>query len=188
MGTNFKISDKSILEDNPELKSIPEFERLTERQLRYVFLVELYNSPLRLMKVEDRKLKSALVAGYKFEKSGTRPDMNCRNLIAGKVGNVEAARKMLKELQYDLEREIKDTLEFQIEEVLSFIKKADKTPDELKKAVEFSNKLSNILENRKKILEILNFREQNIVEQNEDENILSNTEDFSLLDEFNQNT
>lgn len=182
---NFRLSDKPVFEDNPEFKAIPEFERLTERQMRYVMLVDFHGSPLRLLKTEERKFRAALMAGYKLEKDGKRLDINGRNLVEGKVGSIEAARKVLKDIQYDNEYELMSALNTQIDEMIKFFKKSDKTAQELEKSVQMMTKLPTILETKKKILEILNFRDQNVVDSTEE--AVQDTVNVSLLDEENEN-
>lgn len=182
-GTNFKLTKNDIFEDNPELKAIPEFERLTERQMRYVFLVDWLGSPLRLMKIEDRKYKAAIMSGYNLEKDGTRPDMNMRNLINGKTLSVEAGRKILREIQHDTELDLKHALDTQIEEIINFLKKPNKTTMELEKAVLLMTKLPTILETRKKILELLSFRE---IEPESLEETVTKAREKTLLEEYNE--
>lgn len=180
---NLKLDEKPVFESNPELKAIPEFEGLTERQMKYVMLVDFHGSPLRLMKPADRKFRAALIAGYKLEKDGKRLDINGRNLIEGKVATIEQARRVLNEIQYDSERELMDALSTQIDEMVRFFKKPNKTTQELDKAVQLMTKLPAILETKKKILEILNFRDQEFVNTTEDmepDNVKA-----SLLDEYN---
>ncbi len=160
---NFKLTDNDVFEDNPELLLIPEFKVLTSRQMRYVMLVDWYGSPLRLMKVDNRKLKAAYMAGYKSEKGSDKPDANTRALVNSKVVSVEAARRQMKEIQHDNEMDLKEALDTQIEEVINFFKKPDKTALELDKAVNLMTKLPAILETKRKIMELLNFREPNLV-------------------------
>jgi len=181
---NFKLSDKPVFEDNPEFLAIPEFARLTERQMRYVMLVDFHGSPLRMMKPSDRKFRAALQSGYKLEKDGKRLDINGRNLVEGKVGSVEAARKVLKDIQYDNEYELMEALNTQVDEMIKFFKKPDKTAQELDKSVQMMTKLPVILETKKKILEILNFRDQNTVDTTEE--ALQDDVNVSLLDEENE--
>jgi len=177
---NFKFTDNDIFEDNPELRLIPEFEKLTSRQMRYIMLVDWYGSPLRLMKSDNRKLKAALMAGYKMEKDGVKPDLNTRNLIAGKVASVEAGRRAMREIQHDNEMDLKEALDTQIDEVINFFKKPDKTALELDKAVNLMTKLPTILKTKREILELLNFREPNVVI----EEIKGEESESSFLDDF----
>lgn len=180
---NLKLTEAPVFEDNPELKAIPEFENLTERQMRYVMLVDFHGSPLRLMKVADRKFRAALISGYKLEKDGKRLDVNGRNLIEGKVATIEQARRVLNEIQHDSERELMEALSTQIDEIVKFFKKPNKTIQELDKAVILMTKLPTILETKKKILEILNFRDQDFV--NTAEAVEPDEVKATLLDEYN---
>lgn len=183
---SFKISDNPIFEDNPEFSAIPEFARLTERQMRYVMLVDYHGSPLRLMKADARRYRAALMAGYKLEKDGKRLDVNGRNVVAGKDGSIEAARKVLAEIQHDNEWELMEALNTQLEEIIKFFKKSDKTTQELDKAVALMTKLPTILETKKKILEILNFRDQDFVAM-VDKAVSVEPPESSMIEEFNQN-
>jgi hypothetical protein len=186
MHQNFKLRlDHDVFEDNPELKIIPEFSNLTDRQMKYVMLVEWHGTPLKRMKLEDRKYKAALMVGYKLEKDGSRPDMNMRNLINGKVNTIEAALREMKGIQHDTEGEIMEAFDTQINEIIEFFKKPGKTIIELEKASKMMSVLPNLLQQRKAILEILNFRDENIV--NTDEGPIKEPEiKLSILDEYNE--
>jgi DNA-directed RNA polymerase subunit F len=179
---NFKLTDAPIFEDNPEFLAIPEFERLTEKQMRYVMLVDFYGSPLRLMNSDDRKQRAAIMSGYKLEANGKRLDINGRNIVEGKVGTVEVARRILREIQHDNERELMDALNAQLDEMIRFFKKPNKTTQELEKSVQMMTKLPAILETKKKILEILNFREQDVIDT---ETVETGEVKTSLLEDFN---
>lgn len=182
---NFKLTTGDCFEDNPEFKAIREFEQLTERQMRYVMLMEWHGSPLRMMKPEDRKYRAALMSGYKLEKDGKRLDVNGRNLIQGKVNTVEQARRVMSEIQHDHELEIKEAIDIQIDEIVNFLKMPDKNLQQLDKAVTLMTKLPTILENRKKILELLNFRSSDIVDTIE-QAMESEEITMSILDEYNE--
>lgn len=182
---DFKLTDNPVLEDNPELINIPELAKLTDKQLRYIFFVDWYKSPYRLLPIDDRKYKAVLRAGYKLESDGKRLDMNARNMVDSKVQNVEIGRSVFKSLQYDLEREVKETLDLQIQEILRFMRSPGKSTAELDKAVKWTANLGAILENRKKIIEILNLRDGDsviAVEEIDEEEIDS----LSILEQFNE--
>lgn len=182
---NFKLTKNPVKKDNPEFALLPELDRLTERQLRYVMLVDWFRSPLRLMDIEARKLKAAVMSGYKLERDGTRLDMNGRNLIAGKVGNVEAARRVFHEIQYDEEREAFNALNNQIRDTIQFLNKKDKTLHELEKASKMAKELPILMEARKKLLEIISFRqpfdENSVIA---DIDTFNGNESVSLLEEL----
>jgi hypothetical protein len=184
ISTDFRLRlDKPVFEDNPELKILPEFARLTDRQMKYVMLVDWYRSPLRMMKIEDRKLKAALLAGYKLEKGGDRPDVNTRNVVDGKVGTIEAARKVMKEIQFDFDQDLLDTINFQIEEIKGFLKQPDKTTQQLDKAIQFVQKLPALYETRVKLKAILGMREDVPVEEIIPES--GTFQERTLLDDYN---
>lgn len=164
---NFKLRlDHNVFEDNPELKTIPEFShaQFTDRMMKYTMLMEWHLSPLRLLRYEDRKYKAALLAGYKLEKDGSQPDVNMRNVINGKVNSIEAALKAMRDIQFDEDRDIDESYNMQIREIVDYMKKPNKTIFELEKATKLMEKLPKLLEDRKKIREILNFRAQDSLE------------------------
>lgn len=179
---NFKLTDQNPFDDNPEFKAIPELACLTERQLRYVMLVDWYQSPLRLLPPDERKMRAALLAGYKLEKDGKRLDVNGRNIVEGKVATVERARRVLSDIQYDYERELLIAIDNHINHIIKFLNKREKNAQELEKANNMMSKLPSILENRKKVLEALNFRSEQPIEIEETPEEHKRT----LLDEFNE--
>lgn len=158
----FKINaNTDVFKDNPELQSVLEFERCTDKQFRYVALLTDYKSPFRKLGIEDKKYQAAVTAGYKLEKDGKRLDMNGRNLVAGKVGNVEAAIKKYRELQKDEDYETLLSLSVLIGQIRDLNAKPDKTVLELEKAVAISTgKLDKLVETKKKL--------ENIIEKRED--------------------
>jgi hypothetical protein len=161
ISTDFRLRlDHDVFEDNPELKIVPAFTTLTDRQMKFVMLVDWFRSPLRNMKLEDRKMKAALWAGYKYEKGGTKLDMNARNVVAGKVATIEQARREMLAIQFDFDRDLLDTVDLQIEEIKIFLKKPEKTDKELDKAIQFLKQLPILLETRVKLKAILGVREE----------------------------
>jgi len=186
---NFKLRlDHDVFEDNPELRTIPEFSHkmFTDRMMKYVMLMEWHLSPLRLLRYEDRKYKAALLAGYKLEKDGSAPDVNMRNVMNGKVNSIEAALRVMREIQFDEDKDIDEAYNSQIREIVDYFKKPDKTIFELEKATKLMEKLPSLLENRKKVREILNFRLQDSIEAVENTTIGTKT-NKSVLDMHNEN-
>lgn len=186
----FKVEvGKDVFEINQELKSIPEFERLTSRQMVYVILSTDYSSPFRKMTVEDRNHQAAITAGYKYEKDGTRLDMNARNLVEGKTGSVQAAIKKYREIQHDDDYETLQSVSKLIADVRAFNNKKDKNINELDKAVSMTTgKLDKLMATKKAIEEIIGAREdlptdpkENIVADND----LVDEGSLSLLDKEN---
>lgn len=182
---NFVLDKRPVFESNPEFLAIPEFEALTERQIRYVMLVDWFKTPLRLMKLDDRKHKAAIMSGYKMEKDGARLDVNARNLVNGKTSKVEAARKIMLEIQYDEEADLLDAINTQIQQIIVFLRLAEKTPVQLDKAVQLMGKLPTILETKQKLLSILNYREPE-AEVIQDNVLVVEDQVLSELDEWQE--
>lgn len=182
---SFKLTKEPVHKDNIEFAAVPEFERLSERQMRYVMLVDWFGSPLRFMRLEDRKHRAAVMAGYKFESDGTRLDKNARNVLAGKDLSIEAARGVMQNIQYSSEGAIKGAIDNQIDEIVNFFNKPDKTAVEMEKAVKMMTQLPAILETRKKIMELLNFRDTEFVMDVQD--AAKALRPRSILEQLNQN-
>lgn len=114
---------KDFFEMNPGARAIPEFSTLTSNQMFAVTLIadRDYDSPLRTLSEKVRREKAVLIAGYKREPDGKRPDKNARNIIDGKVESVEAAIKKYYEIQYDEEKAILSSLNTQIKEAIDLM-------------------------------------------------------------------
>lgn len=156
---------KNVFELNPELKAIPEFERLTDRQMTYVILATDYKTPYRKLSPEERKYHAALKAGYKLEMDGKRLDNNARNLVQGKVGNVQAAIAEYNVQQKDEDFEAIKSIKVLINQIVEFNNTPNKSPQDLKLAVELNvGKLDKLMETKKKLEEILEMREEPVSE------------------------
>lgn len=116
----YKIRDQvPVTEDNPEILAIPEFAKLTDRQLRFVCLVADRRSPLRTLPERDRREKVARLCGWPME--GNRLDKNGREVCAGRVESIERAIERYKEYQYDDNVENLDAINKQIQEIRDYL-------------------------------------------------------------------
>lgn len=176
----FKITKEDIFKDNPELNSIEAFSKCTDRQLKYVFYVYDYKSPLRTMETEARKEKAARLAGYKLEKDNTRLDKNGRSIVGGTVRSVNEAIKEFREIQRDVDREALLAIENQIEEVIKIARKKDLSAKELETSIKLSKELPRLAEIKKELAKILNIRDAIPTEQESDDTIVESQ--LSTLD------
>jgi hypothetical protein len=163
----FKLErGKDPFELNPELKALEAFSSLTPRQMSYVILVADYKTPFRKLSLEDKKYHAAIESGYKLEKDGKRLDMNARNLVAGKVGAVEAAIRYYREsLQKDEDYETLLSIGTLIAQIRELNAKPEKSIPELEKAVGLTiGKLDKLVETKKRLEEILDMREDHVAE------------------------
>lgn len=121
LGTNL-----NPFEANPELTLIPEFKTLKPREMMFVCLVCDPKSPLRTLHGRARRDKAAQLAGYPME--GTRLDKNGRNVVTGKIADVEKAIEVFKEIHYDERQHSRDALKKQIVEIRDFLTEDKKIP------------------------------------------------------------
>lgn len=161
----FKVEQgKDVFDLNPQLKAVEEFSRLTDRQMVYVILATDYRSPFRKLSLEEKKTQAATTAGYKYEKDGKRLDMNARNLIAGKVGAVEAAIKRYRELQRDEDYETLLSVSTLISQIRDLNNKPAKSTQDLEKAVKMTKDLATLTKIKKELEHILEVREDEAID------------------------
>ena len=186
----FKVQKgKDVFELNPQLKAIGEFSELTSRQMEYVILAFDYKTPFRKLEWQERKKQAALEAGYKLEKGGKRLDINGRNTTDGKVAGIEKARKRYEALQNDDDYESLLGLSKLIGDIRELNNKAQKTVQELEKAVKFSLQLPALMKAKKELEDLLDRREDEVTDIGaeekpaEEEIVLGN---LSILAQINE--
>jgi hypothetical protein len=163
-------NDHDVFEDNPELHAIPEFSKLSDRQMKLVILYSDLGSPLSTLSDKDRREQCWKVVGGPFE--ANRPDRNGRNFISKEVKSVEDAIIRYRELQYDEDRDTLDTTIALIQTNKNYIKSINEEKDQTKKDygkdLERANKLAKelpeLLETRNKIRDLLGVRQTKPVE------------------------
>lgn len=170
--------DTDTFELNPELSTIEEFRKLSDRQMKLVIFYADLKSPLRGL--PDRPRREQCWKVVKGPMEGTRPDRNGRQWSEGKVESVELGIKRYKELQWDEDRDTLETLKAQIDEIKGFLK-SDKTvplvskgkvvldaegeeirlndPKVLKLASELGQKLPDLVEAKKKLEDLLQIKD-----------------------------
>lgn len=160
----YKIrADTSIFEDNPELYAIPEFERLTDRQMKFTALVADRRSPLRTLPERQRREKVALLVGFPME--GKRLDRNGRDAVNGNVKNIEEAIAKFREYQHDENQETLNSTNTLIQTNKDFINSVNSRTEEEKKdkqygkdlelANKFANQLPSLIESKQKLEALL---------------------------------
>jgi len=130
------IHDKDIHELNPGARAIKELTDLTSSQFFFVCLVADtdYDNPLRTLPDKIKREKAARIAGYLGTEADGRPDRNVRNLINGKVDNVEKAINWYREHQFDEDKAALAAINRQITEAremmeMDKMKMANKDPE-----------------------------------------------------------
>lgn len=185
----FKVeANKDVFELNPELKAITEFERLTDRQMKYVILATDYKSPFRKLTIDERKYQSALASGYKLTTDGKRLDTNATSLVKGKVGNVEAGIAKYRELQKDEDYETLLSLSSLIAQIREANNMPNKSMTDLKTVVDMNiGKLDKLIQTKKNLEDVLDMREDAPIDPQIDPNDDSIDEStLPLLAQINQ--
>lgn len=161
----FKVNKgRDFFEENPEARSIANFTVLTTREMQYICWVYDYQSPFRNLKLEERKLKALLEAGFRMEKDGKRPDKYAREVMNGKIEKIQYAIREFMSLQKDEDRELADAVTIQLDEIKNFLKTPKETEGEWRIAIQMLEKMPKLLKDRKEIFDILDMREHLNVE------------------------
>lgn len=163
----YKIrQDTQIFEDNPEILSIPEFAKLTDRQMKFVALVADRRSPLRTLTDKQRREKVAQIVGYPLE--GKRLDKNGREAVNGNVPNIETAIERYREYQRDENAETLEVVNKQIDEIREYLQ-SDKSQAKdygkaLEQAAKLGERLPGLVEARQKLEALLQISSEQKVE------------------------
>lgn len=190
------IDNSSVFEDNPELKSVPQFMAIKEKEMRYIILAYGYGQVTRQLQGEERRIKSAKLAGLTDKKGSINP--HAKKIIAGKYQPVQDAIDFF--LEYDLHKdddmEDYEAYKKQLAHYRVFLRKEDKSaaeiekslkilkemPDLKKKLIELK-KISNIdFDNRDHLLKEEEDRRKKAVKKEEDER---GEESLSTVEKFN---
>lgn len=166
----FKVEpNKPVVESNPEIANFSSLSECTDRELRWIFFVFDYETPLRKIPYEERIQKAADIAGFKREPSG-RLDKNARETVSFKIPRIRPAVNEFMGLQYDQEQELLSAYNAQIDQAIQLMKKENKSDKEWM-IVDRTNKMIQGWIKSKKDLELtLGYRsEQQQEETPEDE-------------------
>ena len=153
----FKVSKKDFFIDNKEAGVIPAFESIGSTGMKYISLVYDYESPLRMLQLDERKRRALEYAGFKPTPKG-RPSKIEKELVERKEGNASTAIRLYLELQFDADKDLLQAYNEQIEEFKDLMRNREKSDKQLDQALKISKELPNLLKIRDEIKEILNVR------------------------------
>lgn len=175
----FKLSKADIREDNPNIDSIVAFQDLTSRELKYIFLVYDFDSPLRQLTLKDRKEQACENAGYRRE-NAKRMDKDARNVMNGKIKRVEKAIPVFKSMLRDLDMEALAAFDTNLENYIAQIKIKPTSKEEWDINTKVTAQYEKLLSARKRIIDNLNLRADYV----EEEEVFD--EELSTLDRYNE--
>jgi hypothetical protein len=187
----FKVTQKPVRDENPELLAVKEFEPLQDRELKWVFLVYDFKTPYRQLSLPDRKEQAAEQVGYKRE-SVKRMDKSARNIILPKLQeknlpHIAPAIAAFKRMQRDLDLEAMQAYDQNLEHFIKKIREPKTKKEDWDLIVKLVPQYEKLLVGRKRIKENLDLRGE--FEEGEDEKadkkVLS-TLDKVMRDKINQ--
>lgn len=180
----FKITNKDFFEDNPSAKWINEFNQCTSDQMKYVLFVYAYDTPFRKLSTEDRKHRALTEIGIKKDGNRRFPT-TWRKVMANEIPQVRNAIMKLREITRDDDSETLEAYDAQLDQFRALMRKPNKSDKEVDQAMKIAKDFPSFLENRKKVMEILELRQDEVfTDEDEVDNEFSTVEEF--LDEENE--
>jgi hypothetical protein len=118
-----------IFEDNPGLRAVEAFDKLTDKQMKVVLLVcdPSKDNPIKTLSGKDRRERACVLAGYPLE-DGKRLAKNARDIVDGKVASIETAIEVFKKNHYNEREKNKEALRKQIAEIRDFLTEDKRVP------------------------------------------------------------
>lgn len=158
----FKIDlDKKIRDLNPEIDIIPALKELSDRTLKYVFLVYDYKSPYRELPIKERKEKVGFLVGFKRETGKqNRFDKNAREIMSGRHPRTERAINAFKDLIYDSDRDTYQAIDDLITNIRDFIRTPDPKGLEMEKKAKLAKEIPSLSQTKKQLAQILEIKDK----------------------------
>ena len=181
----FNVTQRPVREDNPELLAIKEFEPLSDRELKWIFLVYDFKNPYRQLSLPDRKEQVCEQVGYKRE-SAKRMDKSARNIMLPKLQeknlpHIAPAIAVFKKMQRDLDLEAMQAYDTNLEHFIKKLKEPKEKKEDWDLIVKLVPQYEKLLIGRKRIKENLDLRGGF---EEEHEEAKDNGKVLSTLDKF----
>ena len=173
----YKITEKPLEKENPELLVIPEFEKVQDKVLKWIFLVYDYEGPYRKLPIKQRRELAADKHLFS-ETKGRKFDKWVEEMLLGNVPEVNNAIAMFKELQYDDDRETLNAITLAIRDLRDMLGKPAKDFKDAKAKAELGKKIRELAEEKKMLEQIFELRG---VDEDGDDDF---ERDASELDEY----
>jgi hypothetical protein len=154
----FKIEkDKTVFQSNPELQNFECLSLCSDKELKWLFWVYDYETPLRKMPHEKRIYKAADLVGLPKDKEG-RLIPSARDILALKSPKLRNALKEFNILQFDQEKELIVAFDEEINQIIEMIRKSDKTDKEWSFVKDFNFQIPKIIKAKKELEESVGMR------------------------------
>lgn len=182
MAMLFKVTDAPLRDDNDGLDAISEFIGVSDRNLKWVFLVYDYDTPYKQLPMQKRKERVASRLGFRLEKDGKRFNRPARVVIGGTNKQVNDATEAFKMLIYDDDRETYQSVCDLITNIRDYIREKSTSSGDYQKKMVMAEKLPKLEETKKSLAQILDIRTERVDESEEN----TADEGLSTLDKVNQ--
>lgn len=153
----FIVSKESMFKDNPSLEMFPQFEKLRDREMKWIALVYDYDSPLAQMPLPIRQKKAGHMVGHSFDDKDN-PTGKLKEMLDGADRDVIEAVKEYKKIQYDENKETLLAYNEQLDQFREFMRRTNKKASELKFAQSLQKQMPDLLKAREEIAKIVGFR------------------------------
>jgi hypothetical protein len=176
----YRITDKPIFEEHPELSQIHEFASLPDKVLKWIFMVYDWDGPFRKLPIAKRREIAANNILYTANRR-TNFDKYVTKLLKGEVTEVNMGIAAFNETQYDEDRETLEALKDGIKDIRRMMKEKAKNFKDAKDKADLAKKLREMAEEKKILEDIFELRD----------GLASDEEDYersaSVLDEYMEN-
>jgi transcription elongation factor GreA-like protein len=175
----YRVTDKPVFEEHPELSQVPEFADLQDKILKWIFLVYDYEGPYRKIPTDKRR-EIVAVKNLFTENRRTKFDKYVTSMLKGDIGSVNMGIAAFREQQYDEDRETLEALKECIRDLRNMMKKEAKDFKDAKAKAELAKKLREMAEEQKKLEELFQFRDGGEMDDDLERSA-------SVLDDFMEN-
>ena len=182
----FKISDKKFFEDNPEAKVFPEFQNLTDEQMKYIALMYSYRSPIKNMEFEKKQKEAIRLAKFVPTPTG-RPSKWESDVVEVRADYIKIAMAKFKELQFDEDKEDFDAYCEQLEDFRLFLRIKNKKGTDIDKALKIMKEMPYLTSLKSELAEKLKLRDEIDLSNQALDEVDEDTE-FSAIELFDINT
>lgn len=180
----FKIEkDKTVFQSNPEIQNFECMAACSDKELKFIFWVYDYETPLRKLPYDKRILKAGDLAGFSKDQAGYFIP-SARNTIAMKGDKMRNALREFNLLQFDQEKELIKAYDEEINQIIELIGKKDKSEKEWSLVKDFNLSVKKIIEAKKELEEAVGMRGTDLVEGSDD---FTTAKPLSLLDMLHTN-
>lgn len=155
-------AEKDIRETNPGISAIPEFSKVHDKALKYVFLMHDYDSPFWGIPFRSRKYRIMRALGY-----NTEPSANV--FLNRHKEDIKKAEDCFYGLRSeDMEKMVIQSMNDQLEEWSKLLSKKNKTSEQKAEVLKVMPQIKNLMTQREGLIEKVRNRYEDLVDDSSD--------------------